>query len=87
MSEQVSSLTVLFQQNINSKIEGIIKSKVPSAVDSLISSEGNKLLQDLTLKKRIDKWAQITFDLTQNPFVSDNILTVPLSGEFIPTPK
>ena len=82
----IKNIASWFIGNINHKIEDVIKSQVPSVVDGLIQSQGNEILQNLMLEKKIDSHAEVNFYLTENPFSADDALSVPLSGEFVPAP-
>eukprot|EP00946_MAST-07B_sp_MAST-7B-sp1_P005354 g5354.t1 len=62
----IKDIASWFVGNINHKIEDVIKQMVPKTVENLISTEGNKILQDLVLSKKIDKYADVNYYLTQN---------------------
>ena len=83
----IKDIASWFIGNINSKIENVIKQKIPTVVNNLINNAGNKILQNLVLAKKIDKNAEVTFSLTQNPTSANNALSVYLSGEFIKPPS
>ena len=80
----IKDIASWFVGNINHKIEDVIKQMVPKTVENLISTEGNKILQDLVLSKKIDKYADVNYYLTQNPTSVNDALSVYLSGQFVP---
>ena len=74
--------------NINSKIENIIKSKIPPLINNLINSKGNEILSKLATTKKIGNDAEVNYYLTQNPTSNSDAMSVYLSGEFVkPTMK
>jgi hypothetical protein len=79
----IKDIASWFIGNINHKIEDVIKSKIPGVINNLINTEGNKILSDLVLSKKIDKDAEVNYYLTQNPTSKNDELSVYLSGEFV----
>ena len=80
----IKDIASFFIGNINSKIEAVIKQMVPKTVENIISSEGNQILQNLVLEKKLDNHADVNFYLTQNPTSANDALSVYLSGQFVP---
>jgi hypothetical protein len=79
----IKDIASWFIGNINSKIENVIKSKIPPLINNLINTKGNEILSDLVLNKNIGKDAAVTYYLTQNPTSANDALSVYLSGEFV----
>jgi hypothetical protein len=79
----IKDIASWFVGNINHKIEDVIKQMVPKTVENLISTEGNEILQNLVLSKKIDKHADVNFYLTQNPTSANDAISVYLSGQFV----
>ena len=75
-----------FIGNINNLLIAKIKEVLPKAMDSLIKTQLNALIQGLALKKEIDKYATITFYLTDSPNFTNDALTLDLSGQVVKTP-
>ena len=66
-------------------VSGRSEQVLPKALDGLINTNLNDLLKGLVLKKEIDKYATITFYLTDSPNFADDALTLDLSGQVVKT--
>ena len=81
----IENIAEWFIGNINNLLIKNIKEVLPKALDGLINTNLNDLLKGLVLKKEIDKYATITFSLTDSPNFADDALTLDLSGQVVKT--
>jgi len=81
----IKNIAQWFIGNINQLVVNKIKDLLPPALDKLIKTSLNDLLQGLVLKTKIDNYASIEFGLTQNPSFANNALEVFLSGQVVKT--
>ena len=80
----VQDIASWFVGNIDNKIKAVIEKMVPPAVEKIINTEGNKILGNLVMKKRVDKWATVDFALTNPPAIHSDEFEVDLLGRFVP---
>ena len=81
----IKNIAQWFIGNINQLVVDKIKDLLPPALDKLMKTSLNDLLQGLVLKTKIDNYASIEFGLTQNPSFANNALEVFLSGQVVKT--
>ena len=81
----IKNIAQWFIGNINQLVVNKIKDLLPPALDKLMKTSLNDLLQGLVLKTKIDNYASIEFGLTQNPSFANNALEVFLSGQVVKT--
>jgi hypothetical protein len=79
----IQDLASWFVGNINNFIAIEIQKYLPGTMDDMISDEGNQILSELVLTKKIDSYASVNFYLTNSPTTSEDELQIDLSGEFV----
>jgi hypothetical protein len=79
----IQDIASFFVGNINQFISKEMKEMIPNTVDNMITNDGNQILNELLLTKKIDNIANVNFYLTSSPLSNNDTVEIDLSGEFV----